>query len=116
MYNNENTKNTNAVSFVNIAGSISVFPPDKTVSVLTTLSFAINPVINAVEILQSEIPKGLKIGTNRFPKNASKLSAESCTRLSLASKFCKNHIAIVAIKIIVNALVIKSFDFMQISL
>ena len=54
VYNKQNIKNTNAVNFENKTGSFVTSPPSKTVKVLTTLSFAINPVMNAVEILQSE--------------------------------------------------------------
>ena len=78
---------------------------------LTTLSFAINPVKKAVEILQSQIPRGLKTGTMKFPSSASMLSAEFDTRFNLVSKVCKNQIIIVAQKIIVKAFVTKSFDF-----
>ena len=90
---------------------MSVFPPNSTLKVLTTLSLAINPVMNAVEIRQSDIPRGLNIGTNRFPKPASILSAESVTRFKRVSNVCKNQISIVAKKMMVNARVIKSFDF-----
>jgi len=41
---------------------IATFVPSKTERVDTTLSFAIKPVISAVEILQSPKPKGLNIG------------------------------------------------------
>ena len=109
VYNRENTKNTNAVNFVNKVGSKSVSPPIKTVNVLTTLSFAIKPVKNAVEILQSQIPSGLKIGTIKFPSIASKLSVEFVTIFNFASNVCKNQMMIVATKMTVNAFVIKSF-------
>lgn len=108
VYNKENTINTNAVRFVNNNGKFSV-SPIRTVNVLTTLSFAIKPVINAVDILQSLMPKGLNIGTMKFPRVARMLSAESVTRFNLVSKFCKNQIMIVAVKIIVNAFVMKLF-------
>ena len=111
VYNSENTRNTNALSFVNNTGSLLTSPPSKTVSVLTTLSFAIKPVINAVDTRQSLIPRGLNTGTRRLPSIASRLSEESATRFSLESKDCKNHIIIVAAKIIVKALVTKSFAF-----
>ena len=101
---------------MNIVGSKSVSPPISTVNVLTTLSFAINPVINAVEILQSEIPRGSKTGTIKLPNPASKLFEESVTRLSLESKFCKNQITKVATKITVNAFVIKPLAFEYINL
>ena len=99
----------NAVTLENSIGSLSVSPPINTVRVLTTLSFAMNPVINAVVIRQSLMPRGLNNGTRKFPNIASRLSAVSCTRFSLVSKFCRNQTAIVAQKIIVKALVAKSF-------
>ena len=111
VYNRENTKNTNAVNFVNKVGSKSVSPPIKTVNVLTTFSFAIKPVKKAVEILQSQIPSGLKIGTIKFPSIASKLSAEFVTIFNFASNVCKNQMMIVATKMTVNAFVIKSLAF-----
>ena len=64
----------------------SVDPPIRTVSVLTTLSFAVNPVISAVETLQSPNPKGLNIGAIIPPKSARRLFDESETGLSLKSK------------------------------
>ena len=109
VYNKQKIKNTNAVNFENKTGSFVTSPPNKTVKVLTTLSFAINPVINAVEILQSEIPNGLNNGTIEFPSIASKLCAESVTKFNFASKVCKNQIIIVAQKIMVKAFVIKPF-------
>ena len=111
VYNNENTKNTNAVSLVNNIGNW-LTSPISTVKVLTTLSFAINPVINAVDILQSLIPNGLNIGTINSPKWANKLFDESVTKFNLESKCSRNQIIIVATKIIVNALVIKLFDLL----
>ena len=41
-----------------------MFPLNKTPNVETTLSFAINPLINDVTILQSPNPNGEKTGTN----------------------------------------------------
>ena len=108
-------KNTNAVKGVNNVDSEEVFPPNKTVKVLTTLSFAVNPVIKAVDILQSPNPRGANIGEMNQPIPASKLLLESDTTLSLKSNVCKNHIIIVATNIIVNALVIKSFALFQIN-
>jgi len=83
--------------------------------VLTTLSLAVNPVISAVEILQSLNPSGAKTGAINPPISARRLSFESVTTLSLTSNVCKNHITIVARNIIVNAFVIKSFAFSHIS-
>ena len=42
--------------------AIKSVPPPKTVSVLTTLSFATNPVIKAVDMRQSPKPSGAKTG------------------------------------------------------
>ena len=67
VYNNENTKNTKAVSGVNIPFNACVVPPKSTVNVLTTLSFAVNPVIRAVEIRQSSKPKGANTGAIKPP-------------------------------------------------
>ena len=111
VYKRENTRNTNAVSWLNNIGSLSVSPPNKTLSVLTTLSFAIKPVMNAVVTLQSSIPRGSNIGTIKLPKSASKLSEESVTKFRRESNVCKNHISIVAQKIIVKAFVTKPFAF-----
>ena len=83
--------------------------PNKTESVDTTLSFAINPVINAVEIRQSPNPIGLKIGAITLATIARILSFESVTMLKCTSKVCRNQITRVAINITVNALCRKSF-------
>ena len=115
VYNNEKTKKTNAVNELNKFPIVSVEPPKSTVRVLTTLSFAVKPVIKAVETLQSPNPSGLKIGAITPPKIANKLSDEFATGLSLKSKLCKNHIIIEAINIIVNALVTKSLALSPIS-
>lgn len=115
VYNKVNIKNTKAVKGVNKVGSKEVSPPNNTVRVLTTLSFAVNPVIKAVEILQSPKPKGVNKGAIKPPIIASKLYLESFTTLSLVSKVCKNQMIIVATKIIVNAFVIKSLALLQIN-
>ena len=78
--------------------------PKRTDSVDTTLSLAIKPVINAVEILQSPNQIGLNICAIKPAIVASMLSCEFSTRLNLVSKVCKNQITIVATKITVNAL------------
>ena len=115
VYKRQNTKNTKAVRFVNSNGRFSVFPPIRTLRVLTTLSLAIKPVIKAVDTLQSVIPNGENIGTRQFPSKAIKLSAEFVTRFNLASNVCKNQIIIVAQNIIVKAFVAKSFAFCTIN-
>ena len=112
VYKSVNTKNTSDVNGVSI---LSIPFPASTVNVLTTLSFAVNPVISAVDILQSFNPSGANKGAIIPPISANRLSAESVTTLSLVSKFCKNHIIIVARNIIVKAFVIKSFAFSQTS-
>ena len=44
VYSNVNIKNTKAVKGVNKVDNEEVFPPNNTVNVLTTLSFAVSPV------------------------------------------------------------------------
>ena len=82
---------------------------------LTTASFAVNPVISAVETLQSENPSGAKTGAIHLPTNASRLLPLSATTFNLVSNVCKNQIMIVATKITVNALWIKSFALSHIN-
>ena len=55
----------------------STFPPNRTSRVDTTLSFAMNPLMNDVTILQSPSPRGLKMGANIPATMASMLSSES---------------------------------------
>ena len=85
--------------------------PVNTVNVETTLSFAIKPVINEVDILQSPKPRGANIGAITPAIPASMLSFESLTTPRWKLNVFKNQITIVAIKITVNALVKKSFAF-----
>ena len=73
VYNNVNIKNTKAVKGVNNVDKADVLPPNKTVNVLTTLSFAVKPVINAVEILQSPKPRGINKGDINPPMLANML-------------------------------------------
>ena len=75
------------------------------------LSFAIKPVRRAVEILQSPNPSGLNTGAITPARDASILLWESFTTFKRMSNVCKNQMAIVAIKITVNALCKKSFAF-----
>ena len=110
VYNRQNTNNAAAEAGVRISNKPSV-DLNKTDNVDTTLSFAINPVINAVEILQSPNPKGLKIGAISPAITAKILSLESVTTLRCRLKVCKNHMIIVARKITVNAFSKKSFAF-----
>lgn len=115
VYNNVNIKKTNAVKGVNKVESADVFPPNNTVNVLTTLSLAVNPVIKAVDILQSPKPNGVNKGDIKPPSIANKLNLESLTTLSLVSNVCINQIIIVATKIIVKAFVMKSLALLQIN-
>ena len=108
VYKSVNTRNTAAVKGVRISTA------ERIVSVLTTLSFAINPVMRAVEIFQLPNPSGTKSGASRLPTSARILSFESVTIFRCASKLCKNQIMIVARKMIVNARVRKSFALSQI--
>ena len=73
VYNRVNTRNTKAENGAKIVCKDVAFPPSSTVNVLTTLSFAVNPVINAVEILQSLKPSGLNNGAIHPPSNARRL-------------------------------------------
>ena len=54
--------------------------PKRMVMVDTTLSFAIKPVISAVEIRQSPNPRGRKAGAMNPAMEARMLSLESATR------------------------------------
>lgn len=109
VYKSENTKNTIAVIGVNILKRADGELPKSTESELTTLSFAINPEIRAVETLQSLNPSGLNTGAIKLPKIESMLSDDDFATLSLVSKVCRNHIITDAAKIIVNALVMNAF-------
>ncbi len=83
--------------------------PSSTPSVLTTASFAVKPVINAVGTRQSGKPSGANTGDNACPIIARRLSALSVTIFRRLSKLCRNQMMTVATKIIVNALCRKSF-------
>ena len=109
VYSKEKIRKITAENGVNIV--LNSLPPNKTYNVLTTLSFAVNPVINAVEILQSPNPSGFKIGATSPPINANRLCEESDTTFNLVSKLCRNQIITDARNITVNALEIKSFAF-----
>ena len=69
----ENIKKTKAVKGVNKLDKAEVLPPNNTVNVLTTLSFAVKPVINAVDILQSPKPNGINKGDINPPIFARRL-------------------------------------------
>ena len=94
---------------------MDISPPKRTVSVETTLSFAVNPVINAVETLQSPNPSGANKGAAIPPNNASRLSSAEAATFILISNVCKNHITREATKIMVNAFLANPFAFSMIS-
>ena len=77
VYNRLNTRMEAAVADDN---TVLIFPPNNTPNVDTTLSLAINPLINAVQMRQSPMPSGLNNGTSHPAIIASILSAESFTR------------------------------------
>ena len=67
VYSRVNTRNTMPVNGVNSVVSAAVSPPRRTVSVETTLSLAVKPVISAVETRQSPKPSGLNRGAIKLP-------------------------------------------------
>ena len=83
------------------------------VRVETTLSFAIKPVMRAVETRQSAKPSGANRGAMPLATKARMLSCGSAVRLSCRSKFCKNQMTMVAMKITVKARSRKSRAFSQ---
>ena len=99
----------------NDAAMVSVEVPNRTLKVLTTASFAVIPVIRAVETLQSSKPIGLNIGAIVFPIRARRLSELLLTTLNRISKVCKNHIITEATKITVKALCKKSLALSHIN-
>ena len=102
VYKRLNIRSTPAVSGVRTASTPPSAP--KSISITdTTLSFAINPLIRAVTILQSPIPRGLNNGAMIPAIKAMMLSAESLTRSKWKLKLCRNHTMIVATNMIVNA-------------
>ena len=115
VYSSVNTKNTVAVNGVNSVPSAAVSPPSSTVSVETTLSLAVNPVISAVETRQSAKPSGANSGAIHDPTIASKLLSGVAATFRRASKVCKNQITTVATKMMVNARCTKSLALSQIS-
>ena len=60
---------------MNIVGKTVCKSPKSTISVLTTISLAPNPVSIETEILQSLNPKGTNIGASILPIEAKKLSS-----------------------------------------
>ena len=73
------------------------------VRVETTLSFAIKPVISAVDTRQSPKPNGANSGAMPLAIQARMLSCGSAVRLSWKSKFCRNQMMMVARKMTVKA-------------
>lgn len=73
-YSRINVRNVKAERGVNISVNAAICPPNSTVSVETTLSFASSPVNKAVEARQSLKPSGAKMGEMNDPKTASMLS------------------------------------------
>lgn len=89
--------------------------PQRTLSVDTTLSLAMNPATSAVTTLQSPKPWSVKIGAKMPEREASILLELSvaATKLSLRSKDCKSQMTMEATKITVKALSKKSFALSQ---
>ena len=104
-----------AVNGVNSVVSAAVSPPRRTVSVETTLSLAVKPVISAVETRQSPKPSGLNRGAIKLPMAASRLLSAEAATFRRMSKVCRNQISTVATKIMVKAFCKKSRAFSQIS-
>lgn len=108
VYNSVNTKKLKAQSGenndCNALPSSAIFAPVNTANVLITVSLAVNPVISAVDMRQSEKPIGMNITLINRPIDAKILSALSATVFKRISKDCKNQIMIVAKKITVKAL------------
>ena len=75
VYNSVKIRKTSAVNGLNSVFSAPVSPPSRTVRVETTLSVAVKPVINAVEMRQSPKPRGLKRGVIRLPTKARRLES-----------------------------------------
>ena len=82
-------------------------------NVETTLSFAIKPVISAVDTRQSPKPSGANNGAMPLAIQARMLSCGSAVRLSWKSKFCRNQMMMVARKMTVKARSRKSRAFSQ---
>lgn len=112
VYSRQKTKRLPAASGVRAAIRLPAVPKS-TFRVETTLSFAIKPVIRAVEIRQSPSPRGLSTGAMHPATVASMLFWESSTRFMPKSKFCKNQMRIVARKMTVKARCKKSLALSQ---
>ncbi len=113
VYRSVNTRNVNAVAGVNTSWSAATLPPTSTVSVETTLSLAMNPVMSAVEARQSPKPSGANTGAIAPPMRASRLSSGLSASVSPALKVWRNHTISVARNTTVNAFWMKPFAFSQ---
>ena len=98
----QNTSNA-AAAFVDISDVSAVVVPNKIDNVETTLSLAIKPVINAVDILQSPNPSGAKTGAITPAIPARILSLDSVTIFRSRLNVVRNQTIIVARNITENA-------------
>ena len=96
---------------------VNIFPisAPSTVSVLTTDSFAVIPVISAAQARQSPKPNGANSGAASEPSAARILSPLSETSPKRRSKLSRSHIRTLESRITVNARAAKSFAFSHIS-
>lgn len=119
VYRSVNTRKLTADSGVNrllmAPETPAALVPSSTLKVDTTASLAVMPVTRAVEILQSEKPSGPKIGASHCPIMARRLWALSVATLRRASNVWRNQMMMVATKMIVNALSMKSRAFSHMS-
>ena len=112
VYSKQNTSRGAAAAGESAAPSAAE-EPYRMVRVETTLSLAMKPVISAVDTRQSAKPSGAKRGAMQLATSAKMLSCGSAVKLSCGSKFCKNQMTMVAIKITVKARSKKSRAFSQ---
>ena len=96
-------QNTMPVNGVNSVVSAAVSPPRRTVSVETTLSLAVKPVISAVKRASHKKPSGLNRGAIKLPMAASRLFVRRSSHVQAHVKVCRNQISTVATKIMVKA-------------
>lgn len=119
VYKSANVKKLSAERMVNspaIAPARASVPTlSRTPRVLTTASFAMRPVTRLVTTRQSAKPSGANTGAIHIPMMLSRLVVLSDgTTFSFASKCCRNHMTMVATKMIVKARRIKSQAFSHI--
>ena len=107
VYSNTNTKNDSAVIGVKNAATPDTSPPVSWVSVETTFSLAMKPVMIAVLARQSPKPRGAKIGATAPASRASRLCSGESTRLRPASNAWRNHTIMEARKMTVKAFFTK---------